>query len=261
MTTKPDLLEYPLGEGVRAFTTTRHGGCSEGEYESFNVNGYCGDNPAHVAANREALCRELGIDGDALILPHQVHGCEVLSVDEPLLRRSPDDRSALLDGVDALVTDVPGVCVAVSTADCVPVLLCDDARRVVAAVHAGWRGTLARIVEKTVRAMADRYGSAAHTLHAVIGPCISMEAFEVGDEVYDSFAAAGFPMESIARRQGKWHIDLRAANFLQLEAAGLSLAHIRVSGHCTCCEPERFFSARRQGIASGRLCSGIMLLP
>ena len=96
-------------------------------------------------------------------------------------------------------------------------------------------------------------------LRAVIAPGISVAAFEVGDEVYDAFAAAGFPMDVVARRMGRWHIDLNVANFLQLEAAGVPLDRIQVSSYCTYTECDRFFSARRLGIQSGRLYTGILL--
>lgn len=261
MNSRPQLLEYHLAPGVRAFSTLRGGGCSEGVYASFNVNAFCGDRPEHVAANREALCRELGIGVDRLILPRQTHGCRVLAVDEALLALTEGRRAERLEGVDAVMTDVPGVCVGVSTADCIPVVLCDETRRAVAAVHAGWRGTVGRIVEKAVAAMAARYGSRPEELKAVIGPGISQAAFEVGEEVYDAFAAAGFPMDAIARRTDKWHIDLPAANYLQLEAAGLPMAAIQVSGHCTYTESDTFFSARRLGISSGRIYTGILLSP
>lgn len=261
MTSKPELLEYDLGPAVRAFTTTRFGGCSEGNYASFNINGYCGDDPAHIAANRAALCSELGIQPDRLILPHQVHGKKVLAVGAALLELDEVARRERLEGIDAVTTDVPGVCVGVSTADCIPVLLYDEAHGAVAAVHAGWRGTVQRIVAEAVRAMSRNYGSEAASLRAVIAPGISMAAFEVGDEVYDAFAAAGFPMDAVARRMGRWHIDLNVANFLQLEAAGVPLDRIQVSSYCTYTESDRFFSARRLGIQSGRLYTGILLRP
>ena len=261
MTTKPELLEYDLGPAVRAFTTTRFGGCSEGNYASFNINGYCGDNPAHVAANRAALCGELGIQQDRLILPHQVHGKKVLAIDRPLLALDEVARHERIEGIDAVMTDVTGVCVGVSTADCIPVLLYDEEHCAVAAVHAGWRGTVKGIVAETVRAMSLHYGTEAAMLRAVIAPGISVAAFEVGDEVYDAFAAAGFPMNVVARRMGRWHIDLNVANFLQLEAAGVPLGRIQVSSYCTYTECDRFFSARRLGIQSGRLYTGILLRP
>lgn len=261
MTDRPELLEYTLGTGVRAFTTTRLGGCSEGTYASFNINEYCGDRPDHIRANRAALCHALGIEPEALILPHQVHGTTVREVDAALLRHDAATRHALLEGVDAVMTDVAGVCVGVSTADCIPVLLYDEAHRAVAAVHAGWRGTVSRIVAYAVAAMTARYATRPADLRAVIAPGISTAAFEVGDEVYEAFAAAGFPMDAVAHRTDRWHIDLPVANFLQLEAAGIPLDRIQVSSHCTYTECDRFFSARRLGIRSGRLYTGIMLRP
>lgn len=261
MTNSPELLEYTLGAAVRAFTTTRQGGCSEGNYASFNINEYCGDRPEHIRANRAALCHTLCIGPESLVLPHQVHGTTMREVDAALLRLDDEARRERLEGVDAVMTDVPGVCIGVSTADCIPVLLYDEAHGAVAAVHAGWRGTVKRIVEHAIAAMTARYATRPATLRAVIAPGISATAFEVGDEVYDAFAAAGFPMDAVAHRTNRWHIDLPVANFLQLEAAGVPLDHIQVSSHCTYTECDRFFSARRLGIRSGRLFTGIMLRP
>lgn len=128
-----------------------------------------------------------------------------------------------------------------------------------AAIHAGWRGTVARIVEKTVSVMGNQYGSQGKDLIACIGPSISLEAFEVGDEVYQAFCEAGFDMNQIARKEAKWHIDLWEANRQQLLAYGVKPEHIEISGICTYHNNDDFFSARRQGIRSGRILSGILL--
>lgn len=249
-----------MGEGVIAFSTTRDGGVSSGAYAGFNITHYCGDAPEAVVRNRATLCSWLALDDDRLLLPRQTHGDSVLCVDEAFLACAPEERAALLHGVDALVTNVPRVCIGVSTADCVPVLLCDDVKGCVAAVHAGWRGTLARIVEKAVATMQHSYGCSPYTIKAVIGPSISLDAFEVGDEVFDAFRDAAFPMTTIARKYGsKWHIDLWEANRLQLLACGLDNEAVRLSGVCTYSRCDEFFSARRLGINSGRIFSGIML--
>ena len=147
--------------------------------------------------------------------------------------------------------------VCVSTADCIPVLLHDPRHHAVAAIHAGWRGTVARIVRQTVQAMQARLGTQAADLRAVIGPGISLQAFEVGQEVYDAFLAAGFPMESIAVQRDKWHIDLWEANRLQLKEAGVQ--DIQIAGVCTYTHPDLYYSARRLGIQAGRILNGIML--
>ena len=150
-------------------------------------------------------------------------------------------------------------CLCVSTADCVPVLLYDKEKQVIAAVHAGWRGTVGRIVEKTIEVMRIQYGTEGKDLVACIGPSISLESFEVGDEVYAAFEEAGFDMARIARRYEKWHLDLWEANRMQLLANGVLPEHIEVAGICTFQCYEDFFSARRLGIKSGRILSGIML--
>lgn len=249
-----------MGEGVRVFSTTREGGVGVGAYAGFNVTHYCGDNERSVSQARSTLCGELGIAVERLILPHQTHGCDVLCIDEQFMLLPNEEQTELLYAKDAVVTDVRNLCIGVSTADCVPVLLYDAVKGVVAAVHAGWRGTVACIVEKCIAAMRERYGVSPADVRAVIGPSISLEAFEVGDEVYDAFAAAAFPMERIARRMGgKWHIDLWEANRLQLLACGVREESIEVSGVCTYTHCDEFFSARRLGIKSGRIFSGIMI--
>jgi YfiH family protein len=164
-----------------------------------------------------------------------------------------------LQDVDAVVTQLKDFCLCVSTADCVPILLYDKEKEVIAAVHAGWRGTVGRIVEKTIEVMKSQYGSEGKNIVACIGPSISLESFEVGDEVYAAFEEAGFDMTRIARRYEKWHLDLWEANRVQLLAHGVLPEHIEVAGICTFQHHEDFFSARRLGIKSGRILSGIQI--
>ena len=247
----PQLTYYNMGTGVTAFSTTRQGGCSTGNYAAFNINGYCGDDEVHIAANKVALCSLLGIDSNRLVMPHQVHDCVVRRIDGP--------QQGVIEGVDAVMTDVPQLCIGVSTADCIPVLLYDSTHRAVSAVHAGWRGTVLRIVQKAVEAMHDTYGTAPADLQAVIGPGISLDSFEVGDEVYDQFLSAGFDMQPISRRDAKWHIDLPMCNRLQLMEAGIPSNNIQMTNICTYQQYDRYFSARRLGIQSGRIYTGILI--
>ena len=259
------FLEHVLpgaGDKVFAFSTTRHGGCGSGAYATLNCTPYVGDDPATVERNLDLLLGSFPQRPRQLLMPQQTHGIGLAHVDEAFLALSPDMRHGLLQGIDALVTGVPGVCVAVSTADCIPVLLADVTHGAVAAVHAGWRGTLAGVVPHTLQAMTRLYGTRpAEDLAACIGPGISAAAFEVGQEVADLFAGAGFPMADIAYTDastGKPHIDLPAANRLQLLGSGLSPERICISGLCTYTRCDDFFSARRLGIKSGRMLSGIM---
>jgi len=247
----PQLTYYNMGTGVTAFSTTRQGGCSTGNYAAFNINGYCGDDEVHIAANKVALCGLLGIDSNRLVMPHQVHDCVVRRIDGP--------QQGVIEGVDAVMTDVPQLCIGVSTADCIPVLLYDSTHRAISAVHAGWRGTVLRIVQKAVEAMCHAYGTAPADLQAVIGPGISLDSFEVGDEVYDQFLSAGFDMQPISRREAKWHIDLPMCNRLQLMEAGVAADHIQMTNICTYQQYDRYFSARRLGIQSGRIYTGILI--
>lgn len=262
LTSDNKMLGYELMKAypnISCFSTTRHGGCSKGNYASFNCNGYCGDAAEDVARNREILCKLLSPDPVELVIPHQTHSAEVRIVDAAYINRCKEEQAALLEGVDALVTNIAGYCLCVSTADCVPILLYDRNKHVIAAIHAGWRGTVARIVQKTLSLMKERYATQGKDIIAGIGPSISLKAFEVGEEVYDAFREAGFDMHLIARKEAKWHIDLWEANRRQLLAGGVKVENIEVSGLCTYYNNDDFFSARRQGINSGRILSGIMI--
>ena len=266
---KTELKYYDLGTDVVAFSTTRQGGYGTGNYAEFNITHYCGDDQETVKQNRAALCQLLNIKDEMLILPRQTHQTEICNIDEDFFALSETDRLRMLEGVDAVMTNLTGVCIGVSTADCIPILLYDPIHRIAAAVHAGWRGTVARIVEKTIRTMSDNYGSKPYDMVAQIGPGISLDSFEVGDEVYDAFQQAAFDMALISKRflvpdsstlTSKWHIDLPKCNRLQLLSCGIPSEHIATSPFCTYQNPETFFSARRLGIHSGRIFTGILLL-
>lgn len=256
------MLVYGLNKSytdIFCFSTTRHGGYSTGQYTSFNCNHYCGDTTENVERNRKLLTDILPWRPEMLIVPHQVHSTEVLAVKSDFLLATETDRKNMLEGVDAVITDLSEVCLCVSTADCIPVLCYDVRNKAIAAIHAGWRGTVGRIVEKTLMLMQAEYGTCMQDVVAVIGPGISLQSFEVGDEVYQAFSDAGFDMNVIARKYEKWHIDLWEANRLQLVSMGVSPDSIEVCGICTYIDNDNFFSARRLGIKSGRIISGIML--
>ena len=262
LNTSKMIKEYHIASDVMAFSTARQGGVSQGNYGEFNINEFCGDNPECVEANRKALAHELGVEENLILIPHQVHGVE---------------------GVDAIMTNLKNVCVGVSTADCIPVLLYDEEHHAVAAIHAGWRGTLARIVHKTMQEMAFAYKTEPKHLKAVIGPGISMENFEVGDEVYEAFEQAAFPMEEIAAQypnaafkanpeerermaaEGnidqplKWHINLPLCNKEILIHCGVLEENIHDCGICTFAHSDEYFSARKLGTDSGRIYTAIML--
>ena len=251
----PQLLFYDFGPRVVAFSTTRHGGVSQGNYGSLNINSYCGDDMEAVAENRRLLSLELPIpNASRIIVPHQVHDSVVQVIDEDTL-----GQQELIEGVDALITRLPGVCIGVSTADCIPIIIYDPVHHCAAAVHAGWRGTVKRIAESVARQMYAFYRSDYGEMQVMIGPGISLKNFEVGQEVYDEFLQAGFPMERIVAKHAKWHIDLPLCNRLQLEQLGIRPENIRETGICTYDHADDFFSARRLGINSGRIFTGVIL--
>ena len=199
-----------------------------------------------------------------VVQAHQVHGDAIAYVDSPRLTR--DD----LEGIDALITDVPGIAVGARTADCIPVLLYDPVRRAVAAVHAGWRGTVLRISTKVLREMATRFGTSSADVRAVIGPGISFDSFQVGEEVVEAFRSAGFPMKQIHAffgprvpdtMQGGHHLDLWKANRWLLTECGLRDENIHTAGLCTYTLNSRFYSARREGIRCPRLITAIRMNP
>lgn len=271
---QPVLNYYNLSDDVKAFSTTRHGGVSEGNYASLNINEYCGDSKANTDANRLLLANELGIDANHIIMPHQTHGVESRIIGEEFATLPDGVKKMLLEGVDAVMTNIPGMCIGVSTADCIPVLLYDEEHHAAAAIHAGWRGTQARIVHKAVQEMRMAYQTDPTKLKAVIGPGISLDNFEVGDEVYADFEQAAFDMSTIAEKrikrnpnaedpakafERKWHINLPLANIQMLTHNGVDEANIINTGICTFDNADNYFSARRLGIESGRIYTGIII--
>ena len=247
-------------EGVEAFSTTR-GEVEKGKpYSGVNLCDYVGDDALRVLDARLTLAMQLGVDLDDLVMPRQTHSCRVAVIDEQFRSMDIDQQEAALEGVDALVTKLKGVVVGVNTADCVPIVLADAQAGVIAAVHAGWRGTVGRIAATAVEEMC-RLGARADRIQASMGPSICRDCFEVGDEVVAAFKQARFDLDAIVKRNaatGKAHIDLRAANHAVLVAAGVPAEQIAMSTHCSRCEQERFFSARRLGINSGRTFTGII---
>lgn len=277
------IKEYNITDDVKAFSTTRKGGVSTGNYGEFNINGYCGDAAENIAANRKLLADELSIPSNHIIMPHQVHGVEVRQIAGEFLAMPENIQKMILEGVDAVITNQKNLCVGVSTADCIPILLYDEEHHAVAAIHAGWRGTLERIVHKTIQEMTFAYKTDPKKLTAVIGPGISLENFEVGDEVYEAFEQAAFPMDKVAAQypnaalkasaeerermaaEGnvvqplKWHINLPLCNEMVLLHNGVKLENIQNCGICTYTHSDEFFSARKLGVESGRIYTGIFL--
>ena len=256
-------FESPAFESVTTFVTTRHNQARNASARgNFNLGLYCGDDAEQVELNLQQLSTALGISRSQLYYPCQVHGHKVLAIDNEFVALPHREQLAALDGVDAIITNVPGVAIAVTTADCVPVILYDNVHKAVAAIHAGWRGTAQEIVRHTLQAMHDTYGTNPADVQAGIGPCIGVEAYEVGDDVVDAMRNAGFDIDSIAIRNaqsGKMHIDLAAANADLLLRSGVDLMNIEVCGICTYRNSNDFYSVRALGNKTGRFLTGVMI--
>lgn len=245
---------------IAHFCTTREGGVSVGNYASFNLSPFSGDDDANFTANKIKLGEQLDIDSHRIIIPYQTHGTEIREIDNTFFKLSTDEKRKYLYGIDALFTRISKVCIGITTADCVPLLFYDPVKLVIAAAHAGWRGTCAHIAKKTVQTLIDKYDCHPGDIRVVIGPSISSEVYEVGKEVVENFEVEGFNIsEIVSFRNEIYYLDLWKANKQSLEKIGILKNNIEIAGICTFTEHERFFSARRLGIKSGRILSGIML--
>lgn len=247
-------------DGFDAFQVTRGKVNQRNPYSEYNLCDYTGDDALRVLNARIELCVTLGIDMDHLIMPRQVHGTSIATIDQNYFNADYDKQEQILDGADAIITAMAGVCIGINTADCVNIIMADPVTGIMAAAHAGWKGAAARIASKTVQAMTRMGAEPAHIM-ATMGASICQDCFEVGDEVVDAFYQEKHDIDSIMRRNattGKAHIDLRHACALDIEAAGVPACNIYQMGTCTRCQPQRYFSARRLGINSGRTFTGII---
>ena len=224
---KPD---WPAADGIEVASSTRVGGVSIGPYESLNVGAHVGDELRHVAENRRRLAAVSSLPGEPRWL-QQVHGIDVV--------RDPQVGVE----ADAAYTNTNEVVLAVQTADCLPVVIVAGDGSELACAHAGWRGLAAGVLENTLK----QFSAAPKSLLAWLGPAISQQAFEVGDEVREAFVAGDPEAESCFRANdaGRWQADLYGLARLRLRAAGIG----RVYGgeFCTYTDAERFFSYRRDG--------------
>ncbi len=240
--------DWPAPANVRACSTTRGGGVSRQPYASLNVGDHVGDSPDAVLQNRRRLAAMAGLPAAPRWL-EQVHGTDVITLDGAL-----DGASAAPCRADAVYTRLPGQVCAVMTADCLPVLLCDQDGREVAAAHAGWRGLNAGILEQTLA----RFEADPAALMAWLGPAIGPRAFEVGPEVKAAFVAHDPQASGAFIAHGdKYFADIYQLARLRLRAAGVW--RIYGADHCTVTQSASFFSYRRDGV-TGRMASLVWLI-
>ena len=250
-TFKPPLFRVPaifspFPELLTA-ESTRHGGISPAPYASLNLGTSTADASEHVAENRAIFWKSLGIEAAQVATSHQVHGSEVVTVTQP----------GHFEGYDALVTDRPGILLAVTIADCTPILIYDPVHHAVAAIHAGWRGTVQTIALKSLDAMRRDFGTDPADCYAYVGTCIDECSFEVGAEVGEQFPDAHRRFDSVL---GKYFVDLKKANSDQLLSAGIHKNHIHISAYSTVLHNHSYFSYRHESGQTGRMlaCIGIV---
>lgn len=240
----PQLIESRLFRsiGIQAFFTERQGGVSLPPYDTLNFGRGIGDNEDAVSINMERLIHHTGLNSQ----PHQarqVHGTGHLICS--------GQGFAHHNEADILISTETNVPVAVRTADCLPVLLADPVARVIAAVHAGWRGTVQRVVVRAIELM-QKEGASPDSIHATLGPAIGPCCFEIDIETANQLAASVSGATRAIEPRDKPHADLVAINIMQLQESAIREEHIESNHHCTKCHPERFYSYRRDQGQSGR---------
>ena len=227
-------------DNLAALQSNRHGGFSTVPYSSLNVGLNTEDDPGCVQKNREHLFRHLGISSTQIAQSFQVHGDQILKVDQPVQAQ----------GYDALITNQANLFLAVTIADCTPILVYDAKSKAIAAIHAGWRGTQAGIVTKTLKRLKQAFEVDFNNCYVYIGTCIDTEAFEVGKEVADQFDPAFKVWNTTSH---KFHVNLKAANKAQLTELGVPETQIEISPYCTYANNEDYFSHRREQGKTGRM--------
>ena len=243
--------------------STRLGGVSTGDCRSMNFALGRGDSPDNIMENYRRMARALDVDLSRMVLSQQTHTVNLRQVTEADAGKGVIRERDYRD-IDGLMTDVPGITLGTSYADCVPLFFLDPVRQVIASSHSGWRGTVGRIGQRTVQAMEKAYGCRPEDLIAGIGPSICADCYEVGEDVAEAFAAGwekSLPaavLRPYPGRPGKFRLDLQKANELILTEAGIRPENIAVTDICTCCNKELLFSHRgsrgRRGNMGGFLC-------
>lgn len=243
------LLKF---EEITHFSTTRTGGFSINQLASFNLGYTVGDKPKNVTQNLNLLAGVLDIDKEQMVSPKQTHSKNIGIV---------TSAKDIFPNTDALITNVSGICIFVRTADCVPILLYDPDQKAIAAIHSGWKSTLQEIAKHTVELMQKEYGTKPENLITGIGPSIGPDVYEVGPEVIEQFQNR-FRFEHYItpiKNSDKGLLNLWRVNQQILIKSGIPESQIEIAEMCTYSNPDLFYSARRDGVKTGRLATGIML--
>lgn len=239
--------------------STRFNGVSKNEFSSLNLALHNGDDLKDVWKNREIFCSGLEIDAKRIVTAQQVHGEQVLCVDESYVGRGAFDYMKAIPDTDGLITNLPDLPLMMFFADCVPILIFDPVKKAIGICHAGWKGTVHKIAQKTVQAMIKSFNSKPEDCLIGIGPSIGACCFEVDDPVYTQFRKEFPTLKCEKVSEKKWKIDLWEANRLQLGDIGVVDKNIICSNVCTKCNSDVFFSYRADAGKTGRIAAIIQL--
>lgn len=239
-------------DNIIHFSSTREGGVSSNKLFSLNLGFTVNDNPKNVNQNLKLLALANDIEKSQMVFPKQTHSSNIGIV---------KSANGIFPNTDALITNIPGVCICVRTADCVPILLYDPVQKVIAAIHSGWKGTIKKISKQTIELMQNEFGTKPENIIAGIGPSIGPEVYEVGSELIEIFHKSFGKNHIITsiKNSDKGLLNLWEVNKQILIDCGITYNQIEIAEVCTYSNPELFYSARRDGVKTGRLATGIMI--
>lgn len=251
---------FPALSGIKHGISTRLGGVSEAPFVSLNLGLHTGDEAHKVVENRERFCQAIGVALTNVVTAQQVHGDKISVVTASEAGCGAKEYSSALAGVDAIVTNQPDLPLMLFFADCVPVIIYDPSKHVVAVSHAGWKGTVAKIAAKTISAMAAQYNVDPGDCLVAIGPSVGPCCYEVDQVVLNKLKESfAYWEQFVTPKNSKWMLDLWEANVTQLTEVGVKRQNIFVSGICTSCNTELFYSHRAEKGCTGRLGALISL--
>ena len=258
-------LEYPLFQKtgiVKSAFSTRLGGVSEGYYSSLNLSFDRGDDPARVLENFKRIGASMGVAAEDMVLSKQTHTTNVRVVTE-----ADKGKGVMRDrdytDVDGMITNVPGICLVTSYADCVPLYFVDPVKKAIGLSHSGWRGTVGKIGKNTVQLMQENFGSKPEDLLAAVGPSVCMDCYEVSEDVIEQFKE-DFEKKYwedlfYKKENGKYQLNLWKANELIFLESGILPEHMAITNVCTHCNSKILYSHRTMGNNRGNLCAFLAL--